>query len=235
MVQPQVIDRNATVAQIVLDHSETAAVFQRHRIDFCCRGNVTVGTACRDLHEDPEALFAELERAVRDRTGEAEEDDLRTFSTPALLARIVDRHHGFLRRALPRIEPLLAKVAVVHGEHNPKLISVRGAFVDLVEMLSPHLDFEEEILFPELAAPGGPSPKALAHLQEMNAEHLAVGTKLAQIRALADDFTTPDWGCSSYRAMMSELRNLEADILQHVHVENHVLMPRFTATAAPVS
>jgi regulator of cell morphogenesis and NO signaling len=63
----------------------------------------------------------------------------------------------------------------------------------------------------------------------------AVGTKLAQIRALADDFTTPDWGCNSYRAPMSELGNLEANVLQHVHVENHVLMPRFARKGAPVS
>jgi regulator of cell morphogenesis and NO signaling len=232
---PAAIDRNATVAQIVLEHSETAAVFQRHRIDFCCSGNVSVGEVCKGIGKNPDALFEELERAVGERAGEPAEDDLRTFSTPALLARIVDRHHGYLRRALPLIEPLLAKVAAVHGEHNPKLVGVRDAFTDLVEMLAPHLDFEEEILFPELVAPGGPSGSALEHLGAMNAEHLAVGTKLAQIRALADDFTTPDWGCNSYRALMSELGNIEADVLQHVHVENHVLMPRFARKAAPVS
>ncbi len=230
-----VIDRSATVARIVLDHSETAAVFQRHRIDFCCRGNVTVGEACTSAGTDPEALLAELERAVGERTGGPAEDDLRTFSTPALLARIVDRHHGYLRRAVPRIEPLLAKVAAVHGEHNPKLVGVRGAFVELVGMLAPHLDFEEEVLFPELSTPGGPRGAAQGHLDAMNAEHLAVGTKLAQIRALADDFTTPDWGCNSYRALMAELQNLEADVLQHVHLENHVLMPRFAGKGATLA
>jgi regulator of cell morphogenesis and NO signaling len=235
MSNTAVIDRSATVARIVLDHSETAAVFQRNRIDFCCRGNVTVPEACKGVGKDPEGLFAELETAVGERTGDPVEDDLRTFSTPALLARIVDRHHGYLRSAVPRIEPLLAKVAAVHGEHNPKLVDVRDAFVELVGMLGPHLDFEEEVLFPELVASGVPSGSALEHLDAMNAEHLAVGTKLAQIRALADDFTTPGWGCNSYRALMAELENLEADILQHVHLENHVLMPRFARRAAPVA
>lgn len=221
------IDRSATVAQIVARHSETAAVFQRHRIDFCCRGDVTVGQACTGRDDDPEALFAELEQAVRERDRERPEEDLLTLPTPALLARIVDRHHGYLRRALPRLEPLLAKVAAVHGEHNPKLASLRRAFAELAEMLEPHLEFEEEILFLELARADGPSASARAHLDEMAREHLGVGTKLAQIRALADDFGTPPWGCSSYRALMAELQELEADVLQHVHLENHVLMPRF--------
>ena len=229
------IDRSATVAQIVTRHSETAAVFQRHRIDFCCRGDVTVPQACSGREENPEALFAELERAVRERGSERTEEDLPTLSTAALLARIVDRHHGYLRRALPRVAPLLVKVAAVHGEHNPKLAGLRSAFEELDGMLEPHLEFEEEILFPELSRPDGPAASAREHLDGMAREHLGVGAKLAQIRALADDFATPPWGCSSYRALMEELRNLEADVLQHVHLENHVLMPRFAGQEARLS
>ena len=235
MPTPALIDRSQTVAQIVARHSVTAAVFQSHRIDFCCRGDVTVAQACADRRQDPEAIFAELEAVVRERSGEAAGEDLRRLSTPALLARIVDRHHGFLRTAFPRIEPLLAKVAVVHGEHEPRLHAVRGAFVELVRTLAPHLDFEEEVLFPELARPGGPWGGARGHLAAMEKEHLAVGLKLAQIRDLADDFRTPPWGCASYRALMAELEHLEADVLQHVHLENHVLMPRFAGPEAPLS
>ncbi len=228
------IDRSATVAQIVARHSETAAVFQRHRIDFCCRGDVTVAQACAGK-EDPEALFAELEVAVREHAEEESEEDLMSLSATALLTQIVERHHGYLRRALPRVTPLLAKVAAVHGEHNPKLHELRSAFAELGDMLEPHLEFEEEILFPELARPDQPGASPSKHLKEMAREHLEVGTKLAQMRALADDFTTPPWGCSSYRALMTELQELEADVLQHVHLENHVLMPRFAGQTSLLS
>ena len=129
------IDRSATVAEIVARHSETAAVLQRHRIDFCCRGDSTVKQACAGGGQDPETIFAELERAVRERARERPEEDLLGLSTPALVERIVDRHHGYLRRALPRLEPLLAKVAAVHGEHNPKLLALRRAFTELAGML----------------------------------------------------------------------------------------------------
>jgi regulator of cell morphogenesis and NO signaling len=232
---PTPIDRSATVAQIVARHSETAAVFQKHRIDFCCRGDVTVAQALAGRQEDPEALFGELEQAVLDRCVERPEEDLLTLPTAALLARIVDRHHGYVRRALPRVAPLLAKVAAVHGEHNPKLIPLRESFSELADQLEPHLDFEEEILFPDLVRQDGPTARTRAQLDDMAREHLGVGAKLAQIRALADDYTTPPWGCSSYRALIVELQALETDVLQHVHLENHVLMPRFAGQTSLLS
>lgn len=44
---------------------------------------------------------------------------------------------------------------------------------------------------------------------------------------LVDRSATPGWACGSYRALMNELRAIELDTMDHVHVENHVLMPRF--------
>jgi regulator of cell morphogenesis and NO signaling len=55
---------------------------------------------------------------------------------------------------------------------------------------------------------------------------------LARMRELADGFRTPEWGCNSYRVLMAELEALEGDILRHVHLENHVLMPRFAPAGA---
>src|SRR5512140_1227089 len=113
-------DRSATVAQIVTEHCVAARVFQKHRIDYCCRGNVTIPEACRERALDPEAVFAELEAALPSGAHAAPAEDPRALSTAALVARIVDRHHGYLYRALPFLEPLVAKIVQVHGAHNPK-------------------------------------------------------------------------------------------------------------------
>ncbi len=42
----------------------------------------------------------------------------------------------------------------------------------------------------------------------------------------------PEWACNSYRALFSELQALETDVLQHVHLENHALRPRFSTNLA---
>ncbi len=221
---------SSTVAQIVAEHPAVARVFQRHRIDFCCHGDVTVEEACRDLRIDPEAVRAELATAVA--PGGEPAEDVRALPTPALVARIVDRHHGYLRRALPEIQPLAAKVAAVHGEHNPKLRPLQEAFAALAEALEPHLDDEEEVLFPALTARAPDAVEIRRGLDRMVEEHVAVGEQLARIRALADGFTTPEWGCRSYRLLMTELEALEDDVLRHVHLENHVLRPRFAGMRA---
>ena len=60
-------------------------------------------------------------------------------------------------------------------------------------------------------------------------EHVAVGRLLTAIHDLSGGFSTPEWGCKTYRVLMHELKALEADVLRHVHLENHVLAPRFSA------
>ena len=67
----------------------------------------------------------------------------------------------------------------------------------------------------------------------MYEDHVAVGALLGRIRELSDEFATPEWGCNSYRVYMAELAALEEDVLRHVHLENHVLMPRFAAGEHP--
>jgi regulator of cell morphogenesis and NO signaling len=224
------LDRSATVAKIVIEHAAAARIFQRYGIDYCCHGNVSVPQACRDGHLDPDVVFGQLEATIA--AGEDRpEDDPRGLSTAALIARIVDRHHGYLRRALPYIEPIMAKVAKVHGPREGSLHELQDAFLELAGSLGPHLDEEEEVLFPALMARTPDAPAVKPELERMLEDHLEVGDLLARIRTLTSGFQTPEWGCNTYRVLMSELDALEADILRHVHMENHVLAPRFGAVA----
>ena len=53
-----------------------------------------------------------------------------------------------------------------------------------------------------------------------------VGAALAELRTLTDEFTTPAWGCNTYRALMDAFAGLERDVHMHVHLENNVLFRR---------
>lgn len=225
-------DRSATVAEIVTSHAAAARVFQKHGIDFCCHGDVSVTQACEERQLEPETVYAELD-AIAPAAGEASEEDPRALSTAALIARIIDRHHGYLRRALPYVAPIAAKVAKVHGGHDPRLTDVEATYRQLRASLEPHLDDEEAVLFPALMARQPDAEVVRREAERMYGEHLAVGDLLARLRTLTDGFTTPEWGCNTYRVLMAELEALEADVLRHVHLENHVLVPRFVKEGAP--
>lgn len=221
------ISPSQTVANIVLDHAETAEVFQRHRIDFCCRGDRSIEAAARERGVEPSVLMAQLEQAIAARKT-ADRPTAKELSTPALLDHIVDTHHAYLRKTLPYLQPLATKVARVHGDRNPKLRELAELVGDLVEIMIPHLDEEEQSLFPALRAG---SDEVGPLLDTMVDDHLEVAALLERIRAACDDFTIPDWACSSYRALFGELAAVEQDTFTHVHLENHVLVPRFRAAA----
>lgn len=225
------IDRQSSIAEIVLLHSECATVFSAHRLDFCCRGERTLTAACAEKGLDVDLVASDLERAIAARR-DRDEPDPRAMSTPELVSFIVSRHHAYLYGALRFLEPLAAKVARVHGDHNPKLLDVRDAFRDLAESLEPHLRDEEGVLFPALTAPERDDRLVARELESMQEEHLQVGELLARLRLFADDFNAPEWACASYRTLMRELAALELDTLRHVHLETHVLKPRFQRATA---
>lgn len=155
--------------------------------------------------------------------------DPRGLSTAELVSFIVSHHHAFLRGALPSLVPLAAKVARVHGDHDPRLRELQAEFGELFELLDLHLD--QETLLREMIAS---RPELLRReLAAMREEHRNVSAALRRIRALCDDYTPPAWACASYRRLLAGLGKLEDDLLRHVHLEADVLLPRLVPCAAP--
>ena len=223
------VDCSRPLAEIVSRFPAAARVFQTHRIDFCCRGHQTLEEACRETGRDPAPICAAVHGVVSEVA--ADVGSKASLSTQALIGWILEKHHAYLRNTLPALEPLAAKVARVHGAHNPNLIEIHRLFRELRDAIEPHLEEEERVLFPAILATRPDPALVRRELEGMFEEHLEVGRALADLRRLSDDFTTPEWGCGSYRWLMGELEALEGDLLAHVHLENHVLMPRFAPAA----
>lgn len=216
-----------TVAELVLDHSECAAVFARYQIDYCCKGNRSLRDACGERHLDPGMVLGDCQLAVLRR--EAPEVDPRTLSTRELITNGIGQHHRYLHRTLPFLQTLSQKVARVHGDRQVALRELATRVDALATLLLAHLDDEERNLFPALLSQELEIARPL--LATMRDEHMVVGTMLSELRWVSNNYACPEWACNSYRTLMAELAHLEADTLRHVHVENHVLLPRFLATA----
>lgn len=221
------IDPSIPVATLVLDHSECAAVLARHHIDYCCRGKRPLAEACADHGLDVSAVLGELETAIARRDRPAL--DPRALSTRDVITKVIAPHHQYLHRTMPFLRGLAAKVARVHGDREPSLREVSRLVDTLVETLAQHLEEEETELFPALLRERPADVQDL--LLAMRAEHDEVGAMLEALRIAAAGYAPPEWACNSYRTLMSELEEMEADTLKHVHVENHVLLPRYVPAA----
>ncbi len=227
------LDRQRTVASVVLEHSACAEVFQRHRIDFCCRGELSLEVAAQANRVDVDALVGELSSALaRRQSAPSDPTDPGELSTPALVAELVLRHHRALRTALPMVQKLAVKVARVHGHRVPDLVDLEAAVRDLAALVVPRLDAEEQRLFPALLGGATPDRGALkGELDAMVDGHRAVAGVFERLRSTSGGFALPDWACNSYRALFSELRQLERDASAHARLEAEVLGPRFAAAA----
>lgn len=221
----RMLDPKTSVATLVLDHSECAVVFARRRIDYCCKGQRPLVDACKDQGLDVVAVVAELETAIARRHRDAAAADPRTMTTRDVITRLIAPHHQYLHRSMPFIQSLAAKVARVHGNRERSLGDVAALVDRFVGAMEPHLEEEENELFPALI--GGRVSEAAPMLRDMRREHEQVGVLLADLRTAAAEYVTPEWACTSYRTLMSELAVLESDTLAHVHLENHVLLPRY--------
>jgi regulator of cell morphogenesis and NO signaling len=63
----------------------------------------------------------------------------------------------------------------------------------------------------------------------MELEHDSAGAALREIATLSSKYEPPEGACFSYRTLYTALKEFEADLHQHVHLENNLLFPRAIA------
>ncbi len=206
----------ATVAELVVAEPGRARVFERLGLDYCCGGGRTLADACRRRGLDVAAVVAELDSEPAG----AAACDVAGLSSAELCDHIVSRHHARLREELPRLTGLLDKVVRAHGADDPRLVFVRGAFLDLRRDLERHTADEETTLFPAIVAGEG------AEVAPFEDDHTAAGALLERLSELTDGYDPGGALCNTHRATLHALAQLQDDLHRHIHEENNVLFPR---------
>ncbi len=227
------LEIQTTVGQLVVERPQRSRVFDRLHIDYCCGGKRTLEEACAKRGLDLKAVLAELE--AFDAEAETQPDAVRPANlTMTELADDIERtHHAYLREELPRLGGLVKKVSAVHGQAHPWLTGLTAVYAELVAELEPHMLKEEQILFPMIreldqvaTAPSFHCGSVGNPIRIMEMEHQNAGAALDRIREMTTDYEIPDDACNSFRAMLSGLEHLAADLHLHIHKENEILFPK---------
>ncbi len=219
------------VGQVAARQGEAIRILEQHGIDYCCGGDKSLDTACRDAGIDAQEVLAQIEHA------KPPEDEARGEWLDASLTKLCDHieqtHHAFLREQLPFLTQLIDKVVDAHGQRHPELSDVRLVFGELRAELEPHMMKEERILFPAVRAleqashrVAFPFGSVQNPIRMMEHEHDNAGQGLRRLRKLTGGFVAPDDACNAYRGLYEALAKLEADLHEHIHKENNILFPR---------
>lgn len=231
------IDPNQTVVKdLLITNIKAAHVFEKHGIDFCCKGNRPLKEACDEKNVSVETILSELNNLdnTKDRT---DENRYESWDLKFLSDYIVNNHHSYVRNAIPQLLPHLEKVAFKHGNKYPQLKDVESLFNSVAEELFSHMHKEEKILFHVIRyledckkfneRPKMSGFKTVKHpIDAMEAEHSNAGSAMEKIRKLTGGFTPPEDACNTFKLTYKELEDFEKDLHIHVHLENNILFPK---------
>jgi len=226
---------SVTVADIALTFPNALETLNRYNLDYCCNGRKKFVDVCQKAGLPVEKIWREI---LLTKSNYSADNRVRfdTWEVPLLIDFIVQHHHNYVRESIPQIQELLDKVCNVHGEDSPVLYLLRSDFSELGEGLLQHLPKEEQVLFPAIrrifdqkspACEISPIGSNLnAPIAVMEHEHNRAGELIKSIRKNSENYNPPAYACPTFRLTYKMLSDFDADLMQHIHLENNILFPK---------
>lgn len=223
------------VKDIALSNPKARQILEDAGVDYCCSGSKSLHEACMHTNVPAEEILKRL----RENSEQVGPGETAWFSAPLadLTRHIREKHHQYVRGAIPRVRTLLEKVKAKHVEKHPEVGDIQLLFTEVGQEMIMHMQKEEQILFPYIDAveravneKKTPEPPFFGTvrnpIQAMMSEHDSAGELVKQMRKASGDYVPPADACTSYQALYEELRQFEEDLHEHVHLENNILFPR---------
>ncbi|HKM48965.1 MAG TPA: iron-sulfur cluster repair di-iron protein [Terriglobales bacterium] len=226
-----------TVRELALENPGATRVFEKLGIDYCCGGNKSLEEACRTANLPMNEVLDSLEVAGQPAHAVQKDHTWPSELLADLVAHITSTHHKYTREEIARLGPLFDKVCSKHGNNHPELQQIRASFQGLAQELTMHMMKEEMVLFPYIVRmeesvlqkePVLPPPFGSVQnpISMMEHEHDSAGNALRAMREASAGYTPPADACISFQTLYKALVSFEADLHQHIHLENNILFPR---------
>ena len=212
-----------TLADLAVTNPAASRVFHRHGLDFCCHGGRPLAEACEQKGLDPRSILSEI--ATEQAGTQPVRWDERSLAE--LIEHIEGYYHRRLRAELPELVAMAAKVETRHAEKPTCPKGLRDHLAAIHEAVLDHLAKEEQILFPMIRS--GRARLAVGPINVMESEHVDHGENLKRTRELTANLTAPPEACPTWRSLYLRLVEFEAELMEHIHLENNILFRRVLA------
>ena len=226
-----------TLSQIVNEHHQTASVFEKYNLDYCCKGKRSLQEACNENNVPVNVVVEALENIYSAKTNELDFNCIKLYE---LADYIVYTYHTYIKKEIPQILSYLEKVSNKHGNRYNELYKISELFVDLSNEMRHHIHNEETILFPrikQLEQDGfEPVPFDIKHYQylelpiiDMEDDDEEADNQMTEIKNLTNNYTPPADSCTTFKLLYASLQEFEIKLHQYVHLENNILFPKALA------
>jgi regulator of cell morphogenesis and NO signaling len=234
------ITASSFVTDIVTQDYRTSDIFRKYNIDFCCGGKWPLEVVCQSKFLDTNVVIKELQDVVMQSTSNAVLD-FDSWDIDFLADYILNVHHRYLNKALPEIKEQTTKFLDGHRKKFSGLEEIETIINKFLREIPPHMKQEEEIFFPYIKQIfyAHKNKESYARLlirtlrkpleEIMLKEHEATGSNLRRLRIITNNYTPPANACLSHKVTFSKLKELDDDLVRHIHLESNILFPKAIA------
>ncbi len=223
------------IGEIVVDDYRTAQIFKNHNIDFCCKGNRNIVEVAKENNLSASILLQKVEEVQNSK--KIDSTDFKSWPLDLLTDYIEKKHHRYVEKTIPVLNEYLEKLCIRHGVAHPELFEIKEEFKLAGAELAMHMKKEELMVFPAIRkmvrAKKDASPlmkfkfdTIQSPIQVMMEDHIDEGERFQKIRTLSNDYTPPVNACDTFHVAFSLLKEFEADLHEHIHLENNMLFPK---------
>ncbi|MBV6440912.1 MAG: hypothetical protein DYG98_25065 [Haliscomenobacteraceae bacterium CHB4] len=233
----------ATIREIVTADYRAAKVLEAYGIDFCFSGKKTLREVSEEQHLSNSVLEKALANLKLQPNGSPIHWNFSEWETRFLVEYIIHTHHSYIRKVMPELLRLGERLSSMEGVQFPEIAEIYQKIVKLASHTHQHLTSEEYALFPYILEMETVRDSKLPFVapefgrvekpvQAIETEHMLCAGLLREIRALSGEFTPPHGSSQEQRTWYTMLKELDADMHLHIHLESNILFPRALALEA---
>ncbi len=222
---------------LAVEDYRKAELFHRFGIDYCCNGNKSLKQAFEEAGLSEQIWNEWYIEALQYKDKEIHV--FKNWEVTFLIEYIINTHHSYIRNNSDLIDRLAFKVSARHGYAYPELKELASRLKYFLRDLAIHINIEERDIFPvaERIANRQKNKSDIVHSEkeEMESfkrniieEHKVFGEEIKYFRHLTHNFKLPADACATYTHFYAKLLEFESDLIQHIHLENNILLAKLT-------
>lgn len=220
-----------TPAEIVKVFPQASDLFKEQKINFCCTGDKPLRTYFTEkshlsITEVLAVLNADYQTWI-----EKDNHDINwnQLSLTERMDYIMEHHHSYLQNELPIIGEFITRIYNVHGTEEPHLSELHRIYHRFKTNMEENMTILENDLYPFVRKQETNPNEETKHMIDDMTNQLQVNLRsadnqLRNMRELTNGFQPPATACGSYQVTYSRLVELELNTLQHIQLENNLLL-----------